>query len=129
MASNFRVYWKHAQIFQGLPTGTAAGAKAGDPVVILAAGGAPLVGVNLWGTGKGEGVPAGYAMVALDGTAVFTGVNLAANVVEGTPIYITSAHALTSVAAGNTLFGYADEPKSLGASVKIGIRIKAQVNA
>jgi hypothetical protein len=126
MANNFRVYWKHAQLFQDLPTGTAAGAKAGDPVI--ANGG--NVGINLWGTGKGEGIPAGsdYGMVALDGTPVVT-VNIGTAVTEGSPIYITSAHALTTVATSNTLFGYADEPAGTGAAVKIGVRIKAQVNA
>lgn len=126
MASNFRVYWKHAQVFQDLPTGTAAGAKAGDPVKANG----DLVGINLWGTGAGEGIPAGtdYGMVALDGTPVVT-VNVAAAVTEGSPIYITPAHALTTVAAANTLFGYADEPSATGAAVKIGVRIKAQVNA
>lgn len=126
MATNFRVYWKHAHLFQGLPTGTAAGAKANDPVI----GNGGLVGINLWGTGKGEGIPAGstYGMVALDGTPVVT-VNVGTAVTEGSPIYITSAHALTTVATSNTLFGYADEPAGTGAAVKIGVRIKAQVNA
>lgn len=124
MAKNFRVYWTVAQLFQDLPTGTAAGAKAGDPVVTN--GG--LVGINLWGTGKGEGIPASsdYGMVALDGTAVLT-VNVGTAVTEGSPIYITSANALTTVATNNTLFGYADEPSSTGATKKIGVRIKAQV--
>ena len=125
MASNFRVYWKHAQIFQDLPT-SGAGSAAGDPV--LANGG--NVGINLWGTGKGQGVPVGtdYAMIALDGTPVVTA-NIGTAVTEGSPIYITPAHAVTTVSAGNTLFGYADEPKGTGAAVKIGVRIKAQVNA
>jgi hypothetical protein len=127
MATNFRVYWKNAQIFQDLPTGTAAGAKANDPVIT--AGG--LAGINLWGTGKGQGVPAGsdYGMVALDGTAVVNVGTLASAIVEGAPIYITSAHALTVTASGNTLFGYADEPAAAGSNVKIGVRIKSQVNA
>ena len=126
MATNFRVYWKNAQLFQDLPTGTAAGAKAGDPVI--ANGG--NVGINLWGTGAGEGIPAGsdYGMVALDGTPVVT-VNVGTAVTEGAPIYITAAHALTTVSTSNTLFGYADEPAGTGAAVKIGVRIKAQVNA
>lgn len=125
MASNFRVYWKNAHLFQGLPT-SGAGSAAGDPVVTT--GG--LVGINLWGTGKGQGIPAagGYGMVALDGTPVVTA-NIGTAVTEGSLIYITPAHAVTTVSAGNTLFGYADEPKGTGASVKIGVRIKAQVNA
>ena len=67
MATNFRVYWKNAVLAQDLPTGTGAGAKAGDAVVNKG-----LVGVNLWGTGKGEGIPAGstYGMIAVDGTVV-----------------------------------------------------------
>jgi hypothetical protein len=126
MATNFRVYWKNAQIFQDLPTGSAAGAKAGDPV--LANGG--NVGINLWGTGKGEGVPVGtdYGIIALDGTPVVS-VNVAAAVTEGSPIYITTAHALTTVSTSNTLFGYADEPSGINATAKIGVRIKSQVNA
>lgn len=125
MAENFRVYWKNAQIFQDLPK-TGAGSQAGDPV--LANG--DLVGINLWGTGKGQGIPADsdYAMIALDGTPVVT-VNVGTAVTEGSPIYITSAHALTTVATSNKLFGYADEPAATGAAVKIGVRIKAQVNA
>ena len=125
MAQNFRVYWKNAQVFQDLPT-SGAGSAAGDPVI--ANGG--NVGINLWGTGKGEGIPAGsdYGMIALDGTPVVT-VNIGSAVTEGSRIYITSAHALTTTATSNTLFGYADEPKGTGAAVKIGVRIKAQVNA
>jgi hypothetical protein len=125
MATNFRVYWKHAQVFQDLPT-TGAGSAAGDPV--LANGN--LVGINLWGTGAGQGIPEGsdYGMIALDGTAVVT-VNVGSAVTEGSPIYITSAHALTTTATGNQLFGYADEPAATGAAVKLGVRIKAQVNA
>lgn len=125
MAENFRVYWKNAQIFQDLPT-SGAGSAAGDPV--LANGG--NVGINLWGTGKGKGVPEGtdYGMVALDGTPVVT-VNIGSAVTEGSPIYITSGHALTTTATSNTLFGYADQAAGTGSAVKIGVRIKAQVNA
>lgn len=126
MATNFRVYWKNAQLAQDLPTGVAAGAKAGDAVVNKG-----LVGVNLWGTGKGEGIPAGstYGMLAVDGTVVLPVAITVAAVKEGDPIYITAAHALNNVASGNTLFGYADEPGAIGAATKIGIRIKSQVNA
>lgn len=126
MATNFRVYWKNAQLFQDLPTGAAAGAKAGDAVLLN--GG--LVGINLWGTGKGQGIPAGsdYAIVALDGTPVLT-VNVGTAITEGSPIYITSAHALTTVSTSNTLFGYADQDSATGATQKIGVRIKSQVNA
>jgi hypothetical protein len=125
MAGNFRVYWKNAQIFQDLPT-SGAGSASGDAV--LCNGG--LVGINLWGTGKGQGIPANtdYAMVALDGTPVLT-VNVGTAITEGSPIYITSANALTTVSTSNTLFGYADEPSGTGATKRIGVRIKAQVNA
>lgn len=126
MATNFRVYWKNAVLAQDLPTGTGAGAKAGDPVINRG-----LVGVNLWGTGKGEGIPAGstYGMIAVDGTVVANVAITTAAVKEGDPIYITPAHALANASAGNTLFGYADEPGAIGAAVKIGVRIKSQVNA
>jgi hypothetical protein len=128
MSKNFRVYWKNAQLFQGLPTGVAAGAKAGDPVLLNAT--EKLAGINLWGTGAGEGVPTGgtYGIVALDGTAVVT-VNVGTAVTEGSPIYITAAHALTTVPTSNTLFGFADEPKGTGGAVVMGVRIKSQVNA
>ena len=127
MATNFRVYWKNAQIFQDLPT-TGAGSEAGDPIVVNG----DLVGINLWGTGAGEGIPADsdYGMIALDGTPVVTIGTLAADVTEGSPIYIDDAdNSLTDTATDNILFGYADEPASAGSDVRIGIRIKAQVNA
>lgn len=130
MAVRFRVYWKNAKIYgsgSGIPTGTAAGAKADDPIVLNAAAG-NLVGVNLWGTGKGQGVKAGYAMIAHDGVTVQPVNIVTTAVVEGTPIYITSANALTNVATSNTLFGYADEPGAVGAATKIGVNIKSQVN-
>lgn len=123
MAANFRVYWKHAQLFQDLPT-SGVGSQPGDPVVTNG----DLVGINLWGTGAGEGIPAGsdYGMVALDGTPVLD-VELAAAVTEGSPIYIDADGALSDDDAG-TLFGYADEPGDAGEG-RIGVRIKAQVNA
>lgn len=125
MASNFRIPSKNNVIAQGLPTGTAAGAKAGDPV---RNGG--LNGANLWGTGAGQGVPAGstYGMLALDGVIV-TDVNVGTAVKENDPIYITSANALTTTATGNTLFGYADEPSATGAAKRIGVRISNAVGA
>jgi hypothetical protein len=127
MANNFRVYWKNAQLFQDLPT-TGAGSAAGDPV--LANG--DNVGINLWGTGAGEGIPAGsdYGMVALDGTAVVN-VDLAAAVTEGSPIYIAADNTLSDSdgAGANVLFGFADEPAAIGTDVRIGVRIKSQVNA
>jgi hypothetical protein len=125
MSQNFRVYWRNAHIAQGLPT-SGAGSAAGDAVINKG-----LVGVNLWGTGKGEGVPTGgnYGVLALDGTVVLPVAISVAAVTEGDPIYITSGQALNNVASGNTLFGYADEPGVIGAATKIGIRIKSQVNA
>jgi hypothetical protein len=125
MATNFRVYWKNAELAQDLPT-SGAGSAAGAAVVNKG-----LVGVNLWGTGKGQGIPAGssYGMIAVDGTVVLPVAITVAAVKEGDPIYITSAHVLNNVASGNTLFGYADEPGAIGAATKLGIRIKAQVNS
>lgn len=125
MATNFRIPFKNAVIAQGLPTGTAAGAKAGDPVHN---GG--LNGANLWGTAKGEGVPktGTYGMIALDGVIV-TEVNVGTAIKENDPIYITSANALTTVAATNTLFGYADEPSATGATQRIGVRISNAIGA
>jgi len=125
MAKNFRVYWKNANLSVGLPT-TGAGSAAGDPVVNKG-----IVGINLWGTGAGEGIPAGstYGMVAVDGTPVVSVNVVTTAVTENDPIYITSAHALTNVASGNTLFGYADEPGAVGAATKLGVKIKSQVNA
>lgn len=125
MASNFRILFKNAVIAQGLPAIGTAGGTIGDPV---RNGG--LNGANLWGTGKGQGVPAtgGYGMIALDGVIVTT-VNVAAAIKENDPIYITAANALTSVATGNTLYGYADEPSAINATAKIGVRISNAVGA
>ena len=124
MADNFRIPFKNAVIAQGVAT-SGAGSAAGDPVV---SGG--LKGVNLWGTGKGQGVPAGsaYAMIALDGVACIN-VNVTKVTKENDPIYITAAGALTTVVLGNTLFGYADEPAAIGAAVRIGVRISNDVGA
>ena len=123
MATNFRIPFKNAVIAQGLPT-TGAGSAAGDPVVA-----GDLVGVNLWGTGAGQGVPAGsdYGMVALDGVVV-TEVTVDAAIVENELVYITSAGALTTVATGNTAFGYSDEPAAAGTPT-IGVRISNAVGA
>ena len=122
MANNFRIPSKNNVIAQDLPT-TGAGSAAGDPV---RNGG--LNGANLWGTGKGQGVPAGsdYGMIALDGVIV-TEVELDADVTENAPIYIDSANALSDDDAG-TLFGYTDEPASAG-TVRIGVRISNAVGA
>lgn len=123
MANNFRVPPKNYRLAQDLPT-SGAGSQAGDPVVNNG-----LVGINAWGTGKGQGIPAGsdYGMIAVDGIAVVT-VNVGTAVTENSPIYITSANALTTTATSNTLFGYADEPAGTGAAVKLGVNIKSQVN-
>lgn len=124
MSQNFRVPWKTAHLYQDLPT-TGAGSVAGDPVVVN--GG--LAGINIWGTGKGEGIPAGsdYGMVALDGTPVITIATVGTAITEGTPIYLTSAHAPTLTASTNVLLGYADEPKGTGSNVKIGVRLSAKI--
>lgn len=125
MADNFRIPSKNNVIAQDLPT-TGAGSKAGDPV---RSGG--LNGANLWGTGKGQGVPAGsdYGMIALDGVIVTPVTVSGGAVVENAPVYITSAGALTTVATDNTLFGYTDEPASNGANQRIGVRISNAVGA
>ena len=124
MADNFRIPFKNAVIASGVAK-TGAGSAAGDPV---RSGG--LNGVNLWGTGKGQGVPAdsAYAMIALDGVACIN-VNVTKATKENDPIYITPAGALTTADAGNTLFGYADEPAATGAAVRIGVRISNAVGA
>lgn len=124
MANNFRVPSRNYVLAQDLPT-SGAGSAAGDAVINKG-----LVGINAWGTGKGQGIPAGstYGMLAVDGTAVLTVAITVAAVKEGDPIYITSANVVNNVASGNTLLGYADEPGAIGASVKLGVRIKSQVN-
>lgn len=131
MADNFRIPSKNNVIAQGLPK-TGAGSKAGDPV---RSGG--LNGANLWGTGKGQGVPADsdYGMIALDGVIV-TEVVVDDDVVENAPVYITPANGLTTAAddgetptpAEYTLFGYTDEPATAG-TVTIGVRISNAVGA
>lgn len=125
MASNFRIPFKNAVIAQGLPTGVAAGAKPGDPV---RNGG--LNGVNLWGTGAGQGIPVGstYGMIALDGVAVISVVIAATALKENDPVYITAAGVINNTEASNTLFGYADEPGAVGTR-KMGIRISNAIGA
>lgn len=125
MADNFRIPSKNNVIAQGLPTGTAAGAKPGDPV---RNGG--LNGANLWGTGKGQGIPAGstYGMIALDGVIVTPVVVATTALKENDPVYITSGNVLNNTSSGNTLFGYADEPAAVG-TVTIGVRISNAVGA
>lgn len=122
MADNFRIPFKNAVIASDLPT-AGDGSAAGDPVVT-----GDLVGVNLWGTGKGQGVPANstYGMVALDGVAVVD-VTLAAAKVENEAVYISATNTLSDLDT-DTLFGYTDEPSDAGA-VRIGIRISNAVGA
>lgn len=125
MATKFRIPFKNTVIAQGLPT-TGAGSAQSDPV---RNGG--LNGVNLWGTGKGQGIPAGstYGMLALDGVIVTTVAVVTTALKENDPIYITAAHALTNVASGNTLYGYADEPAAVGAAKVIGVRVSNAIGA
>lgn len=122
--SKFRIPFKNTAIGQGLPT-TGAGSNSMDPV---RNGG--LNAVNLWGTGKGEGVPKAstYAMLALDGVIVASVVVATTALKENDPIYITSANALNNTASGNTLYGYADEPAAVGTRV-IGVRVSNAIGA
>lgn len=122
MANNFRIPSKNNVIASDLPT-TGAGSQAGDPVVT-----GDLVGANLWGTGKGQGVPAdsSYGMVALDGVIV-TEVTLAAAKVENEAVYISATNTLSDTDT-DKLFGYTDEPSDAG-TVRIGIRISNAVGA
>lgn len=122
MADNFRIPSKNNVIASDLPT-SGAGSAAGDPVRTGA-----LNGANLWGTGKGQGVPANsaYGMVALDGVIV-TEVTLGAAVVENDAIYISAGNTLSDTNT-DTLFGYADEPSDAG-TVTIGVRISNAVGA
>jgi hypothetical protein len=124
MATKFRIPFKNAVIAKGLPT-SGAGSAESQPV---RNGG--LNGVNLWGTHKGVGVPTtgGYGMIALDGVVVTPVVITTTAVNENDPIYITAAQALSNQSAGNTLFGYADEPGAIG-TVTIGVRISNAVGA
>lgn len=124
MATKFRIPFKNTVIAQGLPT-TGAGSAQSDPV---RNGG--VNGVNLWGTGKGQGIPAGsaYGMLALDGVIVTSVVVATTALKENDPIYITAANALNNTASGNTLFGYADEPAAVGTRT-IGVRISNAIGA
>lgn len=72
-----------------------------------------LVGVALTSEGEG-GNKAGYATVALGG-AFKLPVTTTTTLAVGAPVYITSGGALTPSASGNTLFGYALEPKGSSA--------------
>jgi hypothetical protein len=122
MATNkFRVPFKKAVIVS-TPPASGAGSASMDPVRVNG-----YNGVNLWGTGAGQGVPAGYAMLALDGVIVAT-VTVTSATTEGKPIYITSANALTDVATSNTLFGYSDDKNAATTGTQtIGVRISNAV--
>lgn len=122
--SKFRIPFKNAVISSN--AAPAAGTAGGDSMQPLRNGG--LNAVNLWGTGKGQGVPATYAMLALDGVIVTPVVVSVAAVKENDPIYITAANVLNNVASGNTLYGYADEPAAIG-TITIGVRISNAVAA
>lgn len=122
--SKWRIPFNNAVISSDrIPAAGAAGGHSGDPV---RDGG--LNAVNLWGTGAGQGVPAGRAMLALDGVIVTPVVIATTAVKENDPIYITSSNGLTNVSTSNTLFGYADEPGAVGTTT-IGVRISNAVNA
>lgn len=125
MPSNNRIPFKNSAISSDrVPAATAAGGHSGDA---LRDGG--LNAVNLWGTGGGIGVPAGRAMLALDGVFVLP-VNVTTTALkENDPVYITSANVLNNTASGNTLFGYADEPAAVGNNVKIGVRVSNAIGA
>lgn len=121
--SEWRIPFKNAVISSNAAPTSGAGSAQGDPVKN---GG--LNAVNLWGTGKGQGVPAGYAMLALDGVIVTSVVVATTALKENDPIYITSGNVLNNTSASNTLFGYADEPAAIG-TVNIGVRISNAVGA
>jgi hypothetical protein len=122
--SAWRIPFKNAVISSNAVPTSGAGSNQNDP---LRNGG--LNAVNLWGTGKGQGVPANYAMLALDGDIVAP-VNIVTTAVkENDPIYITSGNALTNVSTSNTLYGYADEPGAVNAATVIGVRISNAVGA
>lgn len=82
----------------------ASGVKSGDPVIV---GG--LVGIAQ--TNRGEGGNADtHASVWLKGAHEVQSSFAVTDV--GTPVYITSAGALTATASGNVLFGHALTTKS-----------------
>lgn len=135
MATNMVYSWTKTQIVQNAIALGSAGGNAGDPVRI-----GSLNGVNLWGTsigrvttptlingyGQGIGIPAGYAMLALDGGFKMPVVVATTAMKEGDPVYITSAQVLTNVSAGNTLYGFADEPAAI--TTAPGIKIAVSVS-
>lgn len=140
--SKWRIPFKNSVISSDrIPASGSAGGNAGDPV---RDGG--LNAVNLWGTAAaptgsawvkaaglgggsgGIGVPVGRAMLALDGVIVASVTVATTALKENDPIYITSGNVLNNTSAGNTLFGYADEPAAIGTN-PIGVRISNAVGA
>lgn len=79
------------------------GTESGDPVKV-----GSLVGVaqtdRATEDNRGGGNPVGFATVQLDGAHDLTVTGALAS--AGTPVYITSAGALTATATSNTLFGH-----------------------
>jgi hypothetical protein len=143
--SKWRIPFKNTVISSdAIPAAGAAGGKANDPVRDRG-----LNAVNLWGTGAavsgtqwqiaaglatnqysgGVGVPVGRAMLALDGVIV-SAVNVVTTALkENDPVYITAGNLLTSASAGNTLYGYADEPGPINAATVMGVRISNAIGA
>lgn len=122
--SKFRIPFRNAVISSNAVP--AAGSPGGDSMQPVRNGG--LNAVNLWGTGKGQGVPATYAMLALDGVIVTPVVVATTALKENDPVYITAGNVLNNTSAGNTLYGYADEPAAIGTTT-IGVRISNAVAA
>lgn len=76
-----------------------AGAKSGEPV--LALGGVPAV----LSTDEGGGVGNVAGRASVDTQGIYALPCADAVAAEGTALYITAARAITTTAAGNTLFG------------------------
>ena len=98
----------------------ASGVKSGAPVVVGSLVGVALTDRQGDSGAANSGNKTGHATVALDGAwdLEVTGALAGA----GTPVYITSAGALTATATSNTLFGYSipgatDGSKGSGAGV------------
>jgi predicted RecA/RadA family phage recombinase len=107
--------------------------KYGDwislPVPADLASGAPVLVGHLAGvaqTKEGEGGNAdGFASIALTGAFNLSVTGAIASV--GLPVYITAAHALTTTATANHLFGHALATKGAGAGV-IPVRLVGNSN-
>jgi len=93
MAKNMRIKYEAT-----LECAVAAGVKSGDPVI---ANGQP--GVALTDEGGGVGNVAGRASVAFGGVWDLPCADVVA--AEDTALYLTADRAVTTTAAGNTLFG------------------------